>query len=115
MPSLKALVRLNRKLTVENLWLYVLACLMNGPTYAYDVRRRIRKMFGFNPSTITLYTVIYKLSREGLVRVAKEQPKTYEITEEGKKTLEEAVRFVEKNINRIKEIIASSNSKQVNK
>jgi len=88
---------------------------MNGPTYAYDVRRRIRKMFGFNPSTITLYTVIYKLSREGLVRVAKEQPKTYEITEEGKKTLEEAVRFVEKNINRIKEIIASSNSKQVNK
>ncbi|MCD6084233.1 MAG: PadR family transcriptional regulator [Desulfurococcales archaeon] len=110
MSSLKALVRLNRKLTVENLWLYVLACLVNGPTYAYDIRRRIRRVFGFNPSTITLYTVIYKLSREGLVRVAKEQPKTYEITEEGRRTLEEAVKFVEKNINRIKEIIGSNSS-----
>ncbi|OYT50894.1 MAG: PadR family transcriptional regulator [Desulfurococcales archaeon ex4484_204] len=102
MPARNVLVRLERKLTVENLWLFIIASLLEGPTYAYDVRRRIRKYFGFSPSTITLYAVIYMLRREGLIRVASEQPKTYGVTEDGARALAEAVRYLEVSVDRIR-------------
>ena len=35
--------RLVRKLTVENLWLYVLSLLKEGPLYGYEVVKRIEE------------------------------------------------------------------------
>jgi PadR family transcriptional regulator PadR len=95
-------VRLRRKLTVENLWLYVLAVLCDGPTYAYDIRKRIVREFGFKPSTITLYSVVYRLKREGLIREVDDGGKVYEVTEDGIKSLRDAVKFIEDNANKIK-------------
>ncbi|MEB3851385.1 MAG: PadR family transcriptional regulator [Desulfurococcales archaeon] len=88
-PAGKPLARLQRKLTVEILWIYVLAVLASrGPTYAYNVRRLISEIFGFKPSTVTLYTVIYRLEREGLI--AKEGGE-YAITDSGRAALSRGI------------------------
>ena len=101
----KPLIRLKRKLTTENLWVYVIASLMIKPTYAYDVRKLINELFGFNPTTITLYSVIYRLRKDGLIKeelVSGE--KIYKPTEEGVKESEEAISYMEQVIKRLKEI-----------
>jgi PadR family transcriptional regulator PadR len=90
--SSRALSRLRRKLTVEVLWIYVLAALAaRGPTYAYDVRRAIDEIFGFKPRTVTLYTVIYRLEREGLIS---KKGSVYEVTREGWRILKEGLCFL---------------------
>ncbi len=107
---LKVLNRLRRKITVENLWMYVIASLLKGPTYAYDVKKRIRELFGFEPSTITLYAVIYSLKREGLIKVVSEQPKTYGVTDEGIEALEAALGLLEDNLNKLKSLVFSGST-----
>lgn len=82
---------------------------MIKPTYAYHVRRLINELFGFSPTTITLYSVIYRLKRSGLIKedlVAGE--KVYKPTEEGVKELEEALSYMEQMIKRLKEITYSA-------
>ncbi len=96
-------LRLKRKMTVENLWMYVLAALSDGPTYAYDIRKRIARDFGFKPSTITLYSVVYRLKREGLIKESGDGVKVYEVTDEGIEALKEGVRFIEESTKRIKD------------
>ncbi len=100
-------VRLKRKLTVENLWMYVLAVLCDGPTYAYDIRKRIVREFGFKPSTITLYSVVYRLKREGLIREIDDGVKVYEVTDDGVKSLKDAVKFIEDSTSKIKKKAAT--------
>ena len=86
------LKRLEKKLTIEVLWLYVIAVLLERPTYGYDVRRRITEEFGFKPATVTTYTVIYRLEREGLIEKLPDD--TYRVTEYGVKLYEEGVRLL---------------------
>ncbi|MEB3806093.1 MAG: PadR family transcriptional regulator [Desulfurococcales archaeon] len=88
----KPLKRLEKKLTVEVLWLYIIAVLLEKPTYGYDVRRRIRELFGFKPATVTTYTVIYRLEREGLIE--KRDDGTYTVTREGAKIFREGVEML---------------------
>ncbi|MCE4601390.1 MAG: PadR family transcriptional regulator [Desulfurococcales archaeon] len=88
----KPLKRLEKKLTVEVLWLYIIAVLLEKPTYGYDVRRRIRERFGFKPATVTTYTVIYRLEREGLIE--KKSDGTYTVTEEGEMIFQEGVEML---------------------
>lgn len=88
----RALERLRRKLTVENLWLYIVNVLLEGPTYPYDVRRRIRDKFGFTPSTITVYTVIYRMEREGLLEKGKDG--SYRVTGAGLEAYREALEYM---------------------
>ncbi|MEM2743230.1 MAG: helix-turn-helix transcriptional regulator, partial [Candidatus Methanomethylicaceae archaeon] len=87
-----ALRRLENKITKENLWIYILNLLKDGPLYGYEVREKIKKKFGFEPATITVYMVLYKMEKEGLVireKSNKNQRKYYLITEKGLKVLEE--------------------------
>lgn len=105
----KPLTRLKRKLTVENLWVYVIASLMIKPTYAYRVRKLINELFGFSPTTITLYSVIYRLKKNGLIEeefVSGER--IYKPTEEGVKELLEAISYLEQMIKRLKEVTQST-------
>jgi DNA-binding PadR family transcriptional regulator len=82
-----------------------MAILIKEPTYAYDVKKKIRKSFGFNPSTITLYTVIYRLNKEGLIRMRSSEPKVYEVTEAGKKAYVKAVKYLETSVNKLKSVM----------
>ncbi|AFZ70915.1 putative transcriptional regulator [Caldisphaera lagunensis DSM 15908] len=84
----KAMARLIKNVTVHTLWIYVLAILARGSTYPYQVKKKIKDTFHFNPPTVTLYTVMYRLEKEGLIR--KTENGSYEITEDGKIALKNA-------------------------
>ena len=91
-----ALERLREKLTKENLWLYILTLLKDTPLYAYEIRSKILKSFGFEPAMITIYVVLYKMEREGLVSSTLEKKqgskvvrRYYRPTETGMRALEE--------------------------
>ncbi len=94
--------RLIRKLTVENLWLYVLSLLKKEPLYGYEVSRKIEENFGFKPGRVTCYIVLYKLQSEGLITSKKlredseTQRKYYVLTKKGEKALEDAKEFLRK-------------------
>ncbi len=108
----KPLYRLKSKLTIENLWVYVVASLMVKPTYAYNVKKLINELFGFNPTTITLYSVVYRLKRSGLIREEiSSGEKIYRPTEEGIKELKDAIAFMDELVNRLKKV-TSSEAKQ---
>ncbi len=94
----KAYERLVRKLTVEVLWLYVARVLMGSePLKAYEIRKRIAETFGIKPRTITTYSVVYRMSREGLLKPLRlDGDVVYALTEEGAKEFGEAVKFLER-------------------
>lgn len=78
---------------MEVLWLYIIAVLLrHGPTYGYDVRRRIMEDFGFKPATVTTYTVLYRLQREGLLE--KDEAGLYRVTSQGVELFREALGFL---------------------
>lgn len=97
-----AYTRLVRKLTTENLWLYVLRLLKDGPLYGYEVKDRIATKFGFKPSMVTCYIILHKLEKEGLISSKRISGKGrgpprryYTMTRKGLETLERAKRFLE--------------------
>ncbi|MHA1302466.1 MAG: PadR family transcriptional regulator [Candidatus Heimdallarchaeaceae archaeon] len=97
----KAFKRLEKKLTIELLFLWVLRLLQDGPKYAYELRQEFQDRFGFSPATVTNYTVLYLLEKEGIVRRAEINTegeridrKYYEITELGEKLMRECKSFL---------------------
>lgn len=97
-----AFQRFVRKLTKENLWLYVLSLLREGPLYGYEVERMIRERFGFRPGKITCYVVLYMLRKEGLIDVSQTLPsdvgpprRYYRINKRGEELLEKAKEFLD--------------------
>jgi PadR family transcriptional regulator PadR len=93
--------RLVRKLTIENLWLYILSLLREGPLYGYEIAKRIEERFGFKPGRVTCYIVLHKLQSEGLIASAGPgadsegpQRKYYILTGEGERALEMAKSFL---------------------
>ena len=91
--------RLFNKLTKENLWMYVIRLLSEKPMYGKEIAEEIRKRFRFNPATITVYVVLYKMEREGLikrVRLDEEGKVYYEPTELGLQKFSDAKNLLEK-------------------
>ena len=92
--------RLKRKLTKENLWIYILSLLMDGPQYAYTIPTEVEKRFGWRPARITGYIVLKSLESKGLVKMTEQMGETgkirkyYEITEKGKEQMEQAREFL---------------------
>jgi PadR family transcriptional regulator PadR len=108
MKEPKVLSRLRRKTTVENLWMYVIASLLaEGPTYAYRLRGIIEKNFGFKPSTVTLYSVIYRMEREGLLQKNND---LYMVTDLGVQALSTGISMLEDMIRKLKETIREGGS-----
>lgn len=100
----RAYERLVRKMTIDVLWLYVAkVLLMSEPLKAYDIKKRITEIFGIKPRTMTAYTVIYRMSREGLLKPVKlDGDVVYELTETGKREFEEALKFLDKVVGLLK-------------
>ncbi len=96
--STRALERLWRKLTTENLWLYVTRVLLDhGPMRAYDVRKHIIRRFGFKPTTITVYTVVYRMAREGLLeKIVVDGDTLYRVSEKGARAFNEALELLDR-------------------
>ncbi|MCG3215184.1 MAG: helix-turn-helix transcriptional regulator [Candidatus Heimdallarchaeota archaeon] len=97
----KAFQRLEKNLTIDLLWIWVLSLLKEGPKYAYELKKEIQDRFDFSPATVTNYTILYLLEREGIVQktelrnnVERIDRKYYAITELGEKLLEEAEEYL---------------------
>ncbi|HUT81461.1 MAG TPA: PadR family transcriptional regulator [Candidatus Bathyarchaeia archaeon] len=93
----KAFRRLKKKISIDNLWIYILRLLQDKEMYGYELRESIKTQFGFEPATVTSYTILYKLEKDGLVTsYIKDNPegrpdrKYYTLTEEGKTAMIEA-------------------------
>jgi DNA-binding PadR family transcriptional regulator len=102
----KAINRLLINMTVRTLWIYVLATLREGPTYPYHLKKIIRQKFSFSPPTVTLYTVVYKLEKDGLIE--KTPDGMYRITEEGANALDMGSRLLLDMAHRVSRLSASA-------
>lgn len=92
--------RLIRKTTKENLWLYLLSILEQGPRYAYQLRNEIHQRFDFEVGEVTAYVVLYALKREGYVTISRTEPgkvglprKYYQITPQGRTALSRGISY----------------------
>ena len=87
-PEIK---RLETKLGVELLWVFILSILKQKPSHAYTLRKKVEEKFGFLPGNVSAYVVLYKLESRGFVSTKKDANKVvYTITQSGQKLLEMA-------------------------
>lgn len=94
MEDSRALKRLKDKLTKENLWLYIVKELAEEPMYAYKVKVMLREKYNINVATVTVYTVLYRMEREGLITKVRGDETTYRATERGLEQLNKALAFM---------------------
>jgi len=102
-----AFERLQRKLTKENLWIHILAALKNKPMYGYEIANYLRKEKKFDVAIITVYSVLYKMEREGLIErkggnILNMRKIYYTATEKGLKLLQDAINYLEGTLNSIR-------------
>ena len=93
----RAFKRLKNKITIDNLWIYILRLLQEKNMYGYELKESIKTKFGFAPATVTSYTILYKLEKDELVTSfisdnpeGRPDRKYYAITEKGKEAMKEA-------------------------
>jgi len=88
MPDPKPLARLKHSVTYGNIWLSALSLMKKKKVYAYALPGQIAKKFGYSPSKLMTYFVLYKLEDERLISAAFEgRRKYYELTAKGKEVL----------------------------
>jgi DNA-binding PadR family transcriptional regulator len=75
--------------------------LRDRPMYAYEIKKSLKDRFDFSPATVTVYVVLYRLLRAGVIRLREEaallsrpERKYYEITEEGQQLLEKGIELL---------------------
>jgi PadR family transcriptional regulator, regulatory protein PadR len=94
--------RLEKSMTTDNLWMYILTLLRERGMYPYEIRSTIKERFGFSPGNVTAYIVLKKLKSGGYVEInKKDQGKGpertyYSITRKGIEELRNAGRIHEK-------------------
>jgi len=84
----KPVKRLNYSLTHGNIWLAALSLMHRRKVYAYALPDEISRAFGYQPSKLMVYFVLYKLEGEKLISSKFEgRRKYYALTPAGKKAL----------------------------
>ncbi len=96
-----AIKRLQKKLTKETLFMYILRLLQDKAHYGYELREEIKNRFGFTMATVTSYVILYQMAREKLVISKKKKSsqgrpsrKYYEITDKGRRVMAEAKKIL---------------------
>lgn len=105
MSEPRALVRLRKKLTVENLWLYTICILKaeNRPLKAYDIKVKLRDFFDIDPPAVTVYTVLYRMVRDGLLeRHSEGGEAVYRPTERGLEAYRRGIVLIEEVLSKLK-------------
>ena len=84
----KPVKRLSYSLTHGNIWLAALSIMHDRKAYAYALPEEISRAFGYQPSKLMAYFVLYKLEDEKLISSKFEgRRKYYALTPAGKKAL----------------------------
>lgn len=90
--------RFKRKIEVESLWIYVAHILSKGPKSVSEIRAALREIHGITVPTITLYSVIYRMEKEGLVKRKEEEPTKYMLTDYGELMFKKSLLLLEERI-----------------
>ena len=102
----KPLKRLEHKITIDNLWLYILSLLKKEDLYAYEINKKLDGKFGFSAGQVTAYVVLYKLEKTGYVKAEWKKEarkrKYYKITDKGLDLLDEGIKLLENKIKDLK-------------
>jgi len=79
---------MHRRIVKTFLDVLVLAELRNGPLSGYDVIAFIHNKFRLLVSSGTVYSLLYSLERDGLIRgVWNQRKRVYQLTEKGEDTI----------------------------
>ena len=104
----RAYKRLKKKTSIDNLWIYILRLLQEKEMYGYELKESIKTRFGFEPATVTSYTILYKLEKDNLVTShvldnpeGRPDRKYYAITSQGKKAMKEAKGLFEEILSKV--------------
>ncbi|MCW1301189.1 MAG: PadR family transcriptional regulator [Candidatus Nanoarchaeia archaeon] len=94
MERSREILRLWRNLTTETLWIWILKLLSKRPMHAYVLRNELSS-FGFSPSRITCYKVLYLLQFRGYVKSRKlGRRRYYYLTKKGREELRKAIKLI---------------------
>ena len=89
----KALTRFVSKITKENLWIYVINSLINEPKTGYEIVKEVKGKYMIRVTTVSVYVVLYKMERDGLLKsFDKDGKKYYMVTEEGLREYNSAIK-----------------------
>jgi len=82
-----------RKRSVQNfLDVIALTDIANEPTSGYGILRRVQQKFGILVSSGTVYSLLYSLERDGLIKgVWTKRKRVYELTEKGKQNIKDVL------------------------
>jgi DNA-binding PadR family transcriptional regulator len=76
--------------------------------YAYELSKTVQTRFDFTPATVTVYVVLYKMQREGLIQRGEERPvkgrptrKYYQITDAGREAYRRGLAFLATTLRRL--------------
>lgn len=91
---------MKKKTREELLWPYFLRLLSEEPSYAYELRKKVKERFDWEPPMTTSYTVLYRLERKNYItgdwkKEGSRPKKYYEITDKGREILDEAREYFE--------------------
>lgn len=93
--STKPFLRLKHSVSHGNIWLAALSLMRRRKVYAYALPSEISRHFGYMPSKLMVYFVLYKLENEGLISSRLEgRRKYYELTREGRSALVSGKKFL---------------------
>ncbi len=88
-------MRLKHSITHGNIWLAALSLMKKKKVYAYALPAQIHSSFGYSPSKLMTYFVLYKLEDEKLISAKFEgRRKYYELTSKGRSALAEGKRML---------------------
>jgi DNA-binding PadR family transcriptional regulator len=92
MQSSRILVHL-RKRTIKNFMdIFVLEQLQENPLSGYDIIGLIHKKFDVLISSGTVYSILYSLERDSLIKgIQDKRRRIYELTEKGEQTIQAVV------------------------
>ncbi len=85
----EVLKKMHRRMVKSFMDILILAELRNNPLSGYDVIAHIHNKFGILVSSGTVYSLLYSLERDNLIRgIWAKRKRVYELTEKGERDIE---------------------------
>ena len=81
--------KMHRRIIKSFMYILILAELRNNPMSGYDVIAYIHNKFGILVSSGTVYSLLYSMERDDLIRgVWAKRKRVYELTDKGERSIE---------------------------
>ncbi|MGQ9460442.1 MAG: PadR family transcriptional regulator [Candidatus Bathyarchaeaceae archaeon] len=85
----EVLKKMHRRIVKSFMDLLILSELRNAPMSGYDIIAYIHNKFGILVSSGTVYSLLYSMERDGLIRgIWAKRKRVYELSEKGEQNIE---------------------------